>query len=104
RPPIPGGELLFPHSDMHPKTSVVANTFAFALTLANFSFFLMIARAAVRVIRTIFLMTDNPTALRSFWRYFNVYYLVVVLPAAFMPPVAQAQRAPDFNLLAAVVL
>ena len=49
-------------------------------------------------------MRDNPTPLRSFWRYLNVYYLAVVLPAAFMPPVLDPQRSPDFHLLAAVVL
>lgn len=101
-PPMPGGELPFPRNP--PKISIVADTFAFALDLASFSFFLRITRSALEFIRTIFLMRDNPTPLRSFWRYLNVYYLVIVLPAAFMPPVEHAQRPPDFNLLAAVSL
>jgi hypothetical protein len=49
-------------------------------------------------------MRDHPTPLRSFWRYLNIYYLAIVLPAAFMPPVSHTQRPPDFQLLAAVVL
>ena len=49
-------------------------------------------------------MRDNPTPIRSFLRYFNVYYLAIVLPAAFMPPVSHPQRQPDFQLMAAVVL
>lgn len=101
-PPLPGGELPFPRNP--PKTSVVADTFAFALDLASFSFFLMIAKSAFEFIRTIFLLRDNPTPLRSFWRYLNIYYLVIVLPAAFMPPVLHTQRPPDFHLLAAVSL
>jgi hypothetical protein len=102
-PPIPGGELGISRNP--PKTSVVADTVAFALDhLASFAFFLRIVRSAVQFIRTVFLMRDNPTPLRSFWRYLNVYYLAVVLPAAFMPPVLAPQRSPDFNLLAAVVL
>ena len=102
-PPIPGGELPLPNLKP-PTTSVVTNTFALALDLANFSFFRRVMRSGLQFIRTIFLMTDNPSALRSFWRYFNIYYLVIVLPAAFMPPVLDQQRAPDFHLLAAVVL
>lgn len=96
-PPMHGGELRLPAAEMQPKTSVVANTFAFALALANFSFFLVIARGAFRLIRALFLMTDNPTPVRSFLRYVNVYYIVILLPAAFMPPVAHAQRPPDFS-------
>lgn len=101
-PPIPGGELPFLRSP--PKTSVIADTFSLALNLASFSFFLRIMQFAIHFIRTIFLMTDNPTPLRSFWRYLNIYYLVIVLPAAFMPPVSHPQRPPDFHLLTAVVL
>jgi hypothetical protein len=102
-PPIPGGELRSPRNP--PKTSIVTDAFAFALDLASFSFFLnVVLRPVIQLIRTIFLVRDNPTPLRSFWRYLNVYYLAVVLPAAFMPPVLDAQRPPDFDLLAAVVL
>lgn len=101
-PPILGGELPYPRNP--PKTSIIADTFAFALDLASFSFFLRITQSAIQFIRTIFLMTDNPTPLRSFWRYLNIYYLAVLLPAAFMPPVSHPQRPPDFHLLAAVVL
>jgi hypothetical protein len=101
-PPLPGGELPFPRNP--PKISVVADTFAYALDLASFPFFLRITQSALKFIKNLFLMRDNPTAIRSFWRYFNIYYLIIVLPAAFMPPVSHAQREPDFHLLAAVIL
>lgn len=101
-PPMPGGEL--PFGSNPPKTSIVVDLFALAVNLASFPFFLRIANFGIQVIRGLFLMTDNPTPLRSFWRYVNVYYLVILLPAAFMPPVSHAQRTPDFHLLAAVVL
>jgi hypothetical protein len=104
-PPFPGGELPSPRSLRNPpKISVVGDTFAYALELASFSFFLRVAEWALNFIRTIFLMQDNPSPLRSFWRYVNVYYLAVLLPAAFMPPVTDTQRVPDFHLLAAVSL
>jgi hypothetical protein len=103
-PPIAGGELLYPSPLGPPGTSKVTDMFGYVLGFASFSFFLRIANSAIQFIRTIFLMTDNPTPLRSFLRYFNIYYLIIVLPAAFMPPVSHPQRAPDFQLLAAVVL
>lgn len=102
-PPIPGGELPFPNLKP-PQTSVATNAFALALELASFSFFVHIIHSGLQFIRTVFLMTDSPSRLRSFWRYFNIYYLIVLLPAAFMPPVLDRQRPPDFDLLAAVVL
>ena len=102
-PPIPGGELPFPNLKP-PTTSVATNLFMLALELASFSLFVRIIHSGLSFIRAFFLMSDHPTALRSFWRYFNVYYLIVVLPAAFMPPVLDRQRPPDFDLLAAVVL
>jgi hypothetical protein len=61
-------------------------------------------KAVLDFIRTIFLMRDNPSFRRSFFRYLVFYFLVIPLPAAFMPPVAYAQRKPDFQLLVAVVL
>jgi hypothetical protein len=103
-PPLPGGELPFLQPRTQPRVSVVGDAFSYAVDLASFSFFLLMTRWALDLIRTIFLMRDNPSFIRSFWRYLNVYYLVIVLPAAFMPPVAHPQRAPDFNLLAAVSL
>src|SRR5580704_4302360 len=104
-PPMPGGELRLVIGRVPPPDkSVVTKTFELALGLASFSFFLPIVRFAIRSIRVIFLMRDNPTPIRSFLRYLNVYYLAVVLPAAFMPPVSHPQRQPDFQLLAAVVL
>jgi hypothetical protein len=102
-PPIPGGELPYPNLKL-PQTSVATNAFALALELASFSFFVRIIHSGLQFIRTVFLMSDNPSPLRSFWRYFNIYYLIVVLPAAFMPPVMDRQRPPDFDLLAALVL
>ncbi len=104
QPPMPGGELRYPLPKNPPKPSVVSDFFSYLLDLASFSYFLRIMRSGIQFIRTIFLLTDNPSPLRSFWRYFNIYYLVIVLPAAFMPPVLHPQRPPDFHLLAAVVL
>ena len=49
-------------------------------------------------------MNDNPSVFRSFLRYLNIYYLIILLPAAFMPPVSRPQRSPDFHLMAAVLL
>src|SRR5436309_1171360 len=102
-PPIPGGELPFPNLKLLPNLelptkSIVTKTFVLALDLANFSFFRRIMQSGLHFIRTLFLMADNPRPLRSFWRYFNIYYLVIVLPAAFMPPVLDQQRTPDFHL------
>jgi hypothetical protein len=97
-PPIFGRELPFP--DINRSTRV----FAWVLELASFSSFVRLIHSSLRFIRTVFLMRDHPSALRSFWRYFNIYYLIVVLPAAFMPPVLDHQRPPDWHLLAAVVL
>jgi hypothetical protein len=101
-PPMPGGEL--PLLTRPPEEAITAKLFAFAVSLASFSFFLRIAKFGLRFIRALFLMNDNPTALRSFLRYLNVYYLIILLPAAFMPPVSQPQRPPDFQLMAAVLL
>jgi hypothetical protein len=103
-PPFPGGELQLPIGPTPPKNFIVTQIVVFLLMLANFSFFHRLVKIGIQCIRTLFLMGDNPTPLRSFWRYFNIYYLVVVLPAAFMPPVLHPQRTPDFHLLAAVVL
>jgi hypothetical protein len=102
-PPMPGGELPF-RNLRPPTTSVATNLFALMLELASFSFFVRIMNSGLAFIRAVFLMSDNPSALRSFWRYVNVYYLVIVLPAAFMPPVLDNQRSPDFQLLSAVIL
>src|SRR5262245_37305751 len=103
-PPMPGGELQYPTSRPPPKTFIVTDIVVLLLGYANFPFFIRLVKYSIRFIRAIFLMRDNPTPLQSFWRYFNIYYLVIVLPAAFMPPVLHAQRTPDFHLLAAVVL
>jgi hypothetical protein len=102
-PPIPGGELPFPPHRNPPKSSKAADLFSYAVDLASFDRFRCVMRWTTRVIRTIFLLRDNPRPMRSFLRYLNVYYLVILLPAAFMPPVLQPQRSPDFHLLAAVV-
>jgi hypothetical protein len=107
-PPIPGAELQLAKLQLakrKPKTSVIADILSLALRLiASFSFFLRIVHFTLWLIRGMFLVSDNPSAIRSFWRYLNVYYLIVVLPAAFMPPVSDAQRAPDGDLLAALIL
>ena len=103
-PPILGGELPFPSHRIPPKTSKATDFFSYAVDLASFECFRGVMRWTTRVIRTIFLLRDNPRPMRSFLRYFNIYYLVILLPAAFMPPVLQPQRSPDLHLLAAVVL
>jgi hypothetical protein len=103
-PPIPGRELQYQIAEHKPDISIVTKNFKIALSIASFSSFVYITQSATRFIRTIFLMADNPTLLRSFWRYFNIYYLLVFMPAAFMPPVSHPQRPPDFQLLAAVML
>jgi hypothetical protein len=102
-PPIFGAELQL--ASIRPTISLVAKTLSLALRLvASFSFFLHIVHYTLWLIRGMFLVADHPTAIRSFWRYLNVYYLIVVLPAAFMPPVSDTQRPPDGDLLAALVL
>jgi hypothetical protein len=104
-PPMPGGELPNLATRKAPEVPDLAERSAMVLNfLASFSFFLEIVKFARVSIRTIFLMRDYPTPLRSFLRYLNVYYLAIVLPAAFMPPVSHSQRPPDFQLLTAVVL
>jgi hypothetical protein len=104
-PPMLGGELHNPATRKAPEMSELAEKAASVLnSLASFSLFLQIVDVAREFIRTIFFMRDNPTPLRSFRRYLNFYYLIIVLPAAFMPPVSHPQRPPDFQLLAAVIL
>jgi hypothetical protein len=105
QPPIPGGELPNLATRKAPEVPDLAERAAFVLNfLASFSLFLQIVDVAREFIRTLFFMRDNPTPLRSFMRYLNFYYLIIVLPAAFMPPVSHPQRPPDFQLLAAVIL
>jgi hypothetical protein len=73
------------------------------LNLVSFDRFRDIVQNILNAMRTFFLLRDNPSFLRSFIRFFNLYYVIIVLPAAFMPPVAGQRRA-DFHLLAAVIL
>jgi|GEM_PF-4862353 len=102
-PPMPGGELpLFGMKEPAPFVATAA--FTVLMNIASFRLFVSVIHSGLHFIKTVFLMSDNPTPLRSFWRYLNIYYLVIVLPAAFMPPVLDQQRSPDFHLLAAVVL
>jgi hypothetical protein len=86
------------------RASISAYLFQAILTLVSFSFFSAVVRRTVGFIRIAFMMGDNPSFLVSFKRYFLLYYVAISLPAAFMAPVAYAQRKPDFHLLAAVVL
>jgi hypothetical protein len=99
-PPMPGREL--------PSWGHAPDPFAQAvvvfLQLVNFSSFQWLFRRFMIFLRTAILMHDRPPFWRSFWRYVNIYYLFIVLPAAFMPPVSHPQRSADFHLLFAVVL
>jgi len=87
-----------------PRISISAQLLMFVLEIASFNFFQFIVRNILNFIRTVLLLRDRPTFLVSFKRYLFLYSLAIPLPAAFMAPVAHAQRKPDFQLLSAVLL
>lgn len=100
RPPMIGelGELT------RPRPSVGAMLLQLILKIASFRFFAYLVVRVLNFIRTVFLMRDNPSFGKSFLRYLIFYFVIIPLPAAFMPPVTDAQRKPDFQLMCAVVL
>src|SRR5258708_3954069 len=99
-PPLIGelGEL------SEPRPSAGALVLLAVLRISNFEFFQSLVGKVLEFIRTVFLMRDSPPFRTSFIRYLIFYFLTIPLPAAFMPPIAHAQRKPDFQLLSAVVL
>jgi hypothetical protein len=74
------------------------------LQLASFYFFSFLVGKVLTFIRIVFRMNDKPSIMKSLWRYLLFYFVIVPLPAGFMPPVGGIQRKPDFQLLCAVVL
>lgn len=99
-PPIPG-ELSF----FQPKSSISAQILA-RLMLDAFSVdaFRRLVQSTVKFIRVAFLMKDNPSPVRSFLRYLNLYLIIVPLPAALFWPVLHTQRTLDFQLVLAAIL
>lgn len=87
-----------------PRPSIGALILQLVLKLASFRFFKFLIARVLDFIRTVFLMRDNPSFRKSFLRYLIFYFVIVPLPAAFMPPVNDVQRKPDFQLMCAVVL
>ena len=71
-PPIFGGELPFPSHRIPPKTSRATDFFSYAVDLASFESFRLVMRWTTGVVRTLFLLRDNPGLMRSFLRYFNI--------------------------------
>ena len=100
RPPIIGeiGEITAP------RPSVAALVLQLVLKIASFRFFAYLVATVLAFIRAVFFMRDKPSFGRSFLRYFLFYFVIIPLPAAFMPPVGDLQRKPDFQLMFAVVL
>src|ERR1700730_524238 len=86
-----------------PRPSVGALLLQLVLKIASFRFFACLVEKVLDFIRTVFLMRDYPSFRRSLLRYFLFYFVVIPLPAAFMPPVGDLQRKPDFQLMCAVV-
>jgi hypothetical protein len=105
-PPFPGelGKLRTLRTYPKPRASIGALLLTAILGFASFKFFQCVITGVLNFIRTVLLMRDNPTFFTSFRRYLVLYLVIVPLPAAFMAPVAYAQRKPDFQLLSAVVL
>jgi hypothetical protein len=99
-PPMPGeiGAIT------GPRFSISSLILQFMLQLASFRFFACCVRNMLDFIRTVFLMRDNPSFAKSFKRYFIFYFIIIPLPATFMPPVGDIQRMPDFQLMCAVIL
>jgi len=100
KPPMIGelGELT------NPRPSIGVLVLQLILKIASFRFFAFLVSKLLDFIKIVFLMRDNPSFGRTFLRYFLFYFVIIPLPAAFMPPVGDAQRKPDFQLLCAVVL
>jgi len=87
------------------KLSIQAQLLAtLLLNVMSFEFFRKVVAAIVKFIRTAFLMKDNPSFARSYWRYLKLYLLIVPLPAAVMRPVLHAQRELDLQLALAATL
>jgi len=100
-PPLPGElEKVLPA----PRINVITQILALLVGIANFDNFRALVAAVVRFIRVVFLMNDNPSLLKSLWRYLNLYLIIIPLPAAFLAPVLHPQREPDAELLVAGVL
>src|SRR5579884_4021972 len=72
--------------------------------LASFTTFRWLIANVLAGMRTALMASDHPTFFVSFRRYLILYVVIIPLPAAFMAPVTDTQRVPDFQLLAAVVL
>jgi hypothetical protein len=87
-----------------PRPSTGALVIQLVLKIVSFRFFKYLVVSVLDFIRTVFLMRDNPSFRKSFLRYFLFYFVIIPLPAAFMPPVVDVQRKPDFQLMCAVVL
>jgi hypothetical protein len=87
-----------------PRVSIGALLLIASLGVASFKFFQFAVSKVLSFVRTVFLVGDNPTFLVSLRRYLFFYFLAIPLPAAFMAPVAYAQRKPDFQLLSAILL
>jgi hypothetical protein len=99
-PPIPGELSLF-----QLKISVSAQIVTrFIVHAFSFEAFQRVVRATVKLIRIVFLMNDNPSLVRSYLRYLNVYLIIVPAPAALFWPVLHHQRQLDFQLALAAVL
>lgn len=99
-PPMPGEVGV-----IQPKNSIQADILKAALLHGfSFEFFQGVIQSAVEAIRFVFLMRDNPSFLRSFWRYLKLYLFIVPLPAAVLWPVLHPQRTLDFQLMLAAVL
>jgi hypothetical protein len=101
QPPMPG-ELgrTFPA----PRPAITTQVATVVLGLADFDSFRRLVAFALQLIRRMFFMNDNPTFMRSFLRFLNVYAIIVPLPAAFLAPVLHLQRPADYQLMIAVIL
>jgi hypothetical protein len=87
-----------------PRPGIVALLFQLVIRLASFDTFRWLIASVLAAMRTVLMAGDHPTFLVSLKRYFFLYVLIIPLPAAFMAPVTDTQRVPDFQLLSAVLL
>lgn len=104
-PPLKIGDIgLFRLPDMK-QGSVVSNIYATIINFFRPITFLGLSAALLRVITYVLGIKENRFDYWAVFKKFLIFYfLIIPLPAAFLPPVGYSQAPPDAHLILAVVL
>lgn len=88
-----------------PKKSIQSQAISAIVSILSVETFFFLIDAVVSFVKKIANITEPRIQMRTFVRFLNFYFIVIPLPASFMPPVPpHVQRPPDAILLSAVVL